>query len=490
VFERRNTLDLKTQLHLKQTQQLVMTPQLQQAIRLLQLSRMELVEIVRQEMLENPLLDEYASPESESEISMDQPTDGTQEPANDQSDREEEINVLSIPNDISEWESYLDSGQNLPYQGSEDVEQPPFESMVTAPTTLKEHLLWQLRMSRLTETQFLAGEAIIGNLNDDGYLLSPLEEILAPYGEEVSSVGPEVLMVIQDLDPPGVGARDLVECLLIQIRQLNLSGTLVEEIVRDHLDDIAKGDLERISREKGVPFQDVVKAVDLLKELEPKPGRPFGYREAVYVTPDVYLAKMGDEWVIMLNDDGLPKLRINSYYRELLRHGSTMSAEDREFLHEKVRSASWLIKSIDQRQRTIYRVTKSILEKQGDFFERGIKYLKPMVLRDVADDIGVHESTVSRITTQKYLHCPQGLFELKFFFNPGIQTLSGEMLASESVRAKIRDIVKAEDPAKPMSDQAISEMLRLEGIDIARRTVAKYRESMNILPSSRRKKSF
>ncbi len=482
-------MDLKAHLQLKQTQQLVMTPQLQQAIRLLQLSRMELVEIVRQEVLENPLLDEYASPESESEVSLDQPDENTEETAPDKSDREEEINVLSIPSDVAEWESYLDSGQNLPYQGRDYQEQPSFEAMVTAPTTLREHLLWQLRMSRLSDLQLVAGEAIIGNLNDDGYLPNPLEEILASYGDNVVSAGLEALGVIQDFDPPGVAARDLVECILIQVRQLHLSGTLVEEIVQDHLDDVAKGDFERIAKAKGVPGSEVARAVDLLKELEPKPGRPFGNSEAIYVTPDVFLMKMGDEWIIMLNDDGLPKLRINSYYRELLKHGSTMSQEDREFLLEKIRSAAWLIKSIDQRQRTIYRVTRSILEKQSDFFEKGIRFLKPMILRDVADDIGVHESTVSRITTHKYLHCPQGLFELKFFFNPGIQTLSGEMLASESVRAKIRDVVKTENPVKPMSDQGISEMLRLEGIDIARRTVAKYRESMNILPSSRRKKT-
>lgn len=465
-----------------------MTPQLQQAIRLLQLSRMELVEIVRQEMLENPVLDEYAPPESEAEVSMDR-TDG-EDVQKDNSDREEEINVLSIPTNISEWESYLDSGQNLPYQGNDDQEQTPFEAMITSPTTLRDHLLWQLRMTKASEPEFIAGEAIIGNLNDDGYLLNPLEEILASYADEVATAGPDALRIIQELDPAGVGARDLVECILIQVRQLNLGGTLIEKIVSDHLDDVAKGEVDRIAKDLGAPRSDVIQAVNLLKELEPKPGRPFGSTESIYVTPDVFLFKMGDEWTIMLNDDGLPKLRINSYYRELLRHGSTMKPEEREFLLEKIRSASWLIKSIDQRQRTIYRVTNSILEKQRDFFDKGVRYLKPMVLRDVADDIEVHESTVSRITTQKYLHCPQGLFELKFFFNPGIQTLSGEMLASESVRAKIRDIVSAEDPGKPKSDQAISEMLRLEGIDIARRTVAKYRESMKIFPSSKRKKSI
>ncbi|UCF89699.1 MAG: RNA polymerase factor sigma-54 [bacterium] len=464
-----------------------MTPQLQQAIRLLQLSRLELSEIVQQELLENPVLDEYAPPENETEFSIDQPEDPNA-PAQSNSDREDEINTLSIPKDIAEWESYLESSQSLPYQAREEQERPSFEAMITRPDTLQEHLMWQLRMTRLTEEEMTAGQAIIGNLDDNGYLETPLEEILHPLGPDIEAVGPNVLRVIQEFDPPGAGARDLVECLLIQIRFLELEGSLVEKIIREHLHDVARGDVDTIVRQMEVSRSEVLKALDLLKELEPKPGRPFGGTESIYVTPDAFLFKMGDEWTIMLNDDGMPKLRINGYYRELLKHGSSMKAEDREFLLEKIRSASWLIKSIDQRQRTIYRVTKSILEKQLDFFERGIRHLKPMVLRDVADDIGVHESTVSRVTTHKYLHCPHGLFELKFFFNPGIQTLSGEMMASESVRAKIRDLIGAEDTAKPLSDQAISQMLRLEGVDIARRTVAKYRESMKILPSSRRKK--
>ncbi len=470
-----------------QKQTLVMTPQLQQAIRLLQLSRLELTEIVRQEMLENPVLDEYAPPDNESEFSIDQPEDPDAFTGNN-SDREDEINTLSIPKDLGEWESYLESSQSLPYQAREERERPAFEAMVTTPDTLQDHLMWQLQMTRLDENEARAGEAIIGNLNENGYLETPLEEILAPLGPEVEAAGTKVLDVIQGFDPAGVGARDLVECLLIQIGILNLNGSFVETLVREHLDLVAKGDVDSIVRHTGVPKVEVLTTMDLLRELEPKPGRPFGGTESIYVTPDVFLFKMGDEWIIDLNDDGLPKLRINGFYRELLKHGSSMKAEDREFLKEKINSASWLIKSIDQRQRTIYRVTKSILEKQMDFFEKGIRFLKPMVLRDVADDIGVHESTVSRVTTQKYLHCPHGLFELKFFFNPGIQTASGDMMASESVRAKIRDLIGAEDPGRPLSDQAISQMLRLEGVDIARRTVAKYRESMKILPSSRRKK--
>jgi len=480
-------LDLKAQLQMKQQQQLVMTPQLQQAIRLLQLSRLELTEIVRQEILENPVLDEYGPPENESEFSIDQPEDPNT-PLENKSEMENEINTLTIPKDIGEWESYLESSQSLPYQAREEQDRPAFEGMITSPDTLQEHLIWQLRMTRLTETEGRAAEVIIGNLDDNGYLETPLEEILNPLGPEIEAMGLRALEIVQGFDPPGVGARDLVECLLIQVRMLALDVPLVEKLIKEHLEDVARGDVDAIVRQMAISRPEILQAMDLLKELEPKPGRPFGGTESVYVTPDVFLFKMGDEWTITLNDDGLPKLRINGFYRELLKHGSSMKAEDKEFLLEKIRSAAWLIKSIDQRQRTIYRVTKSILEKQQEFFERDVRYMKPMVLRDVADDIGVHESTVSRVTTQKYLHCPHGLFELKFFFNPGILTLSGEMMASESVRAKIRDIIGVEDVKKPLSDQAISQMLRLEGIDIARRTVAKYREAMKILPSSRRKK--
>lgn len=479
--------NLKLQIQLKQTQQLVMTPQLQQAIKLLQLSRIELLEMVNSELLENPVLDETQAPEAPGSFSIDRPDIAPEEKEKKIPDREEEVHILSIPENVGDWEQYLESNQNLPYFVREEQERPSFEAMITKPETLADHLHWQLRMSRLSEDQVAVGAAIVGNLDENGYLAAPLEDILAPLGDQAVQMGHEVLGVIQEFDPPGVAARDLQECLMIQIKILGLAGSLVEELVNNHLGALSKSDFNGVARSLQIQRDDVLSAYETIRQLEPKPGRPFGGSDSIYITPDVFVFKMEDEWVITLNDDGMPKLRINSYYRELLKKGASMAPKDREFLLEKVRSASWLIKSIDQRQRTIYKVTESILQKQKSFFEQGVRYLKPMVLRDVAEDIDVHESTVSRVTTHKYLQCPQGLYELKYFFNPGIQTLTGEMIASESVRAKIRDVIGAENPARPLSDQAISDMLRLEGIDIARRTVAKYRESMGLMPSSKRK---
>jgi RNA polymerase sigma-54 factor len=485
---------MRPQLQMRQTQQLVMTPQLQQAIRLLQLSRLELLETVRAELLENPVLEEEAEPEDGSTVSLEQHGSPDAGPVEASSDREEEVGVIDLPEDISAWSRYLDSGQTPPADLPEDVERPSFEATATRPISLQEHLAWQLRMSDIPIGEMRIGETLIGNIDDDGYLRGTVEEILAPGEPDAAdpallAAGRRILARIQQFDPPGAGARDLVECLLIQLGQLGLGEGLAVRLVQERLEDISRGDLPRLARTMREPLAEVEKAVAVIRSLEPKPGRPFGNESPSYVTPDVFLAKVGGEWTILLNDEGLPRLGVSSYYRELVRGGDRLNPEAREFLQEKIRSASWLIKSIDQRQRTIYKVARSILEQQRDFFEKGEQHLRPMVLRDVAGDIGVHESTVSRVTTRKYLYCPHGLFELKYFFNPGIAAGNGEMLASESVRAKIREIVKAEPYGRPFSDQAIAQMLKGDGgIDIARRTVAKYREAIGIPTSAARRR--
>jgi len=481
---------MRPQLQMRQTQQLVMTPQLQQAIRLLQLSRLELLETVRAELLENPVLEEVAEPEDEGASSIDQPEMAAEQPVEATSDREEEVGVIDLPEDMGAWSQYLDSGQAPPSDFPEDIERPTFEATATRPESLQEHLAWQLRMADLPLGEMRVGETIIGNVDEDGYLRGTLEEILGPDDPALLASGRRLLARIQQFDPPGVAARDLTECLLLQLGQLGLGvSSLAARLVQNHLEELSRGEAARVARALKEPITAVEAAYSLIRTLEPKPGRPFGSDNSVYVTPDVFIARVGGEWVIMLNDDGMPRLGISSYYRELVKGGADLAPEAREFLQEKLRAASWLIKSIDQRQRTVYKVAKSILERQREFFDRGEQYLKPMVLRHVAEDISVHESTVSRVTTHKYLYCPHGLFELKYFFNPGINAANGEMLASESVRAKIREIIKSEPSGRPLSDQAIAQMLKGDGgIDIARRTVAKYREALGIPTSSERRR--
>jgi RNA polymerase sigma-54 factor len=298
-----------------------------------------------------------------------------------------------------------------------------------------------------------------------------------------------VLREIQQFDPVGVAARDLRECLLLQIDALCLDEPLVRTLVADHVDALQKRDFRGIARALGVTIEEVAVASRVVGRLEPRPGRPFGGEEAIYIIPDIYVHRIGDELHVVLNEDGLPKLRINQLYRDVLARGAEGVAKDtRDYVQDKVRSALWLIKSIHQRQRTIYKVMQSIIKNQREFFERGVQYLKPLNLRDVADDIGMHESTVSRVTTNKYAHTPQGIFELKFFFNSSINRVEGDAIASESVKEKIRRIIQAEDPRRPLSDQRIAEMLRTANIDIARRTVTKYREAMNILSSTKRRR--
>ncbi|WP_242343071.1 RNA polymerase factor sigma-54 [Anaeromyxobacter terrae] len=501
-------MSLELKQHLKMTQQLVMTPQLQQAIKLLQLSRMELVDLIRTEMTENPLLEDPAEGEEESRAEGASPAEQAQldaEPQHKDAEKSEEVKGEEGANEI-DWDQYLDhyqlQGHTAPSnRGLTDEELPGYEATLTKKTDLVDHLVWQLRLSNLTPEEERVAMLVIGNLDDDGYFKMPAVE-----GESEESMtrdplvrvafeagagvefAERVLKKVQSLDPLGVAARDLRECLLIQVRQLNADTPEIVAIIERHLKHLESKNYAAIAKDLKISIDEVVKAVKVISRLEPKPGRAYSGEEAQYITPDVYVHKMGDKYVTVLNDDGLSKLRISGMYRAALKNGQ--AGEAKEYIQEKLRSAVWLIRSIHQRQRTIYKVTDSIVKFQRDFLDKGIAYLRPLILRDVAEDIGMHESTVSRVTTNKYVHTPQGIYELKFFFNSAINRTGGDEIASEAVKNHIKRIVAAEDPKHPHSDQRIVEILKDQGIEIARRTVAKYREVLGILPSSKRKKYF
>ena len=474
-------LELRQSLGL--AQQLVMTPQLQQAIKLLQLSRLELLETISQEIEENPVLEELTAGESEHEEEKD---DLKEEPVREAAEISEVI-VEDRARDDVDWETYIteyNTGWAETHYEERDI--PSFENITDTKTNLPQHLTWQLNMSSLDADQREIGIHIIGNLDEDGYLDISLEEISESTGQSYEKVV-ETLRLIQNFDPVGVAARDTQECLLIQVRFHKLEGTLVEQIIMDYMKELENRSYDKIASSLSLPLQDVVAAVSVIQTLDPRPGRVYSNEETIYITPDIYVFKAGDDYEIVQNEDGLPKLRINGYYKQILQNKIPISENTKAYIQEKMRSAAWLIKSIHQRQRTLFRVTESIVRFQKEFLDKGIAHLKPLVLRNVAEDIEMHESTVSRVTTNKYVYTPQGLFELKFFFNSSISSFDGDALASESVKEQLRKLIKREDKARPYSDKDIEKMMKSLNINVARRTIAKYRESMGILPSRKRR---
>ena len=473
-------LELRQQLKL--TQQLILTPQLQMSIKLLQLSRLELIEMISQQIEENPALEEVQEVAGE-----EQSTELSEAEVADIAPTKELTIDENIHADI-DWSNYIDeyiSPDKFHFE-TEKKDTPNFDSFIAPKESLKDHLLWQLLMTSPTKEQEKIGSLIIGNLNRDGYLDIPLEEII-----KTSEAAPEkvkqFLSVMQTFDPIGVCARDLRECLLIQARHLGLNNTIVIDIIKNHLHHLENKNYKAICRALKTDIEEVVSAINIIKGLEPKPGRQFSDEEPIYINPDIFVYKVENDFIIMLNDDGMPKLRVNSFYKSSINKDLNISNKEKDYIQEKMRSAAWLIRSIHQRQKTIYKVMDSILRFQRDFFEKGIAHLKPMVLRDVARDINMHESTISRVTTNKYAFTPQGIFELKYFFNSSINRIHGEAIASASVQDKIRQIIGSEDPRKPYSDSKISKILKEANINIARRTVAKYREMLRVLPSNKRK---
>jgi RNA polymerase sigma-54 factor len=475
---------------MKLSQQLVMTPQLQQAIKLLQLSRLELQDVIRQELEENPVLDEAMELEDSPEPDQIELLEREAAPAVEEGEFKE---VKAGEETLREmdWDSYIE-GYN--YSAGEqyhddDDERPSYENILTKKGTLVDHLMWQLNLTRLTQDESRVGAEIIGNIDDEGYFRASLGDIAAACGVDEPFVE-AVLMKVQEFDPVGVAARNLRETLLIQVRHLGMGGSLVENILRDHLKELEAKKYKQIAKEEGVDVNDVFTAAKIIASLDPNPGRVFSQEDVQYISADIFVYKIGDDYVVVLNEEGLPNLRLNPLYAGEGRANRSLDAKAEEYISDKMRSALWLIKSIQQRQRTIYKVSRSIVKFQRDFFDRGIEHLKPLVLRDVAEDIGMHESTISRVTTNKYMQTPQGLFELKYFFNSGISMTGGDFIASESVKRKIKEIVDNEDPRRPYSDQRLVELLAEDNINIARRTITKYREMLRIGSSSERKRLF
>ena len=479
---------------LKLTQQLIMTPQLQQAIKLLQLSRLELVDTINQEMEENPLLEE-AAPDDDQEISINQDTEEMTITDREEirgNERTEELTGEGDGREEFDWGGYLeDYGPMGVTYDRPDGDATSWDNMLAALPSLTDHLMWQLKLSRFTEREMLLGEQIIGNLDQNGYLVATVVEIAEQNQAETTEVE-ATLKKIQEFDPPGIAARDLKECLLIQAHLLGVSTPLMEAIIRDHMKDLELKNYNQIARKLRVPLPEILHAVQLIGQMDPKPGRIYSEEKTQPIVPDVYVFKSGDDYKIVLNDDGLPRLRISNFYREIMGGNSekTNYETGKKYIREKVQSATWLIKSIQQRQKTIYKVAESIVRQQKDFFNGGMNYLKPLVLRNIADDVEMHESTISRVVTNKYMQTPRGIYELKYFFSSGIHKTGGDTIASKSVKEDIRRIISEENARKPLSDSEIVDLLDKQKITIARRTVAKYREMMGILPSSRRKKFF
>jgi RNA polymerase sigma-54 factor len=459
------------------SQRLILTPSLQQAIKLLPLTTLELAEVLEAEVMENPLLEEVPLEETRT---LEENQQEAQEDKAKQEDPLKEIDIEKF------FEDYFDDRAERRSRPSEVPEMPPIENTLTESPDLYDHLTWQLHMSTSDHLLNEIGEAIIQNLDGDGMLRASLEEIanMGPYPlEEVE----KALAVVQALDPPGVAARSLTECLRLQLKHLGMEGSPADVMVRDHMKQLQSHQWPEIGRQMGLSPEEVSHHWEVIKRLDPRPGNRYSPDRSAYILPDVYVYKEGDEYKIVLNDDGLPKLRISPTYRRMLDHKEAGSEETRNYVKDKLRSALWLLKSVDQRQRTIYKVAESIVRHQRAFLDHGITHLRPLVLRDVANDIGMHESTVSRVVANKYMHTPRGVYEMRYFFHSGITSSGGEAISSVTIKDKIRKMIDDEDSAHPLSDSRIAELLEQDGLPLARRTVAKYREELRIPPSNLRK---
>ena len=482
-------IDLKLNVNLKMSQKLVMTPMLQQAIKLLPLARLELAQQVRQEITENPILEEILE---DDELQDDKETDEEVDSPEPQeifevSNEKDKNNEHTLENPDMDWDTYFQDNIDRGSSAESYTEQPTIEATYKKEPSLQDHLLWQLNLSVDSDRENFIGNCIIGNIQNDGYLLADIKDISEiSRAEEVEVL--DVLKVIQRFEPLGVGARSLKECLMIQAHADKDCTPLVIKLIDKYLDRLEERYLAKISSELKVRVESIIEAVKKIKGYNPKPGQAFNSDRIDYVVPDVFVIKTENGYDVTLNDEGIPRLRISPYYRNLLK--TSAKGETRDYLEEKHKSALWFLKSIDQRRQTIYKVGKSIVKLQEEFLDLGLSYLKPMVLKDVAKDIEMHESTVSRITTNKYIDTPQGVFELKFFFHSGIKAYMGSSMSSIRVKNIIKEIISAEDEKNPLTDDEMVQALMRKNAKIARRTITKYRKELNIPPASKRKRIF
>lgn len=448
-------------LRLEQNQKLIMTPELRQAIKILQLSSQELSDYLNEQVLDNPLIE-----------------------------LKEEITVPEKKESDIDWEDYMREMRETPEPGipREVKSEFPFENLVTRGTSLQEHLYSQLGLQILSEDDKRVAQYLIGNIDAVGYLSVTVEQTQNDLKVRSSQVL-EVLSILQSFDPPGVCSRNLQECLLIQLKQKGLLDYHLRVLVENHLENIGQGKLNKVAQLLNIPIIKVQEMADIIRSLNPKPGASFGTGEEIrYIVPDVFVERIDGEYIVLLNDNHVPLLTINKTYSSILNKSNNVDETTRNFVESKLNQAVWLIRSIEQRRTTIYQVAVALVNQQRDFFDQGIRFLKPLNLKQVAGEVGVHESTVSRATANKFIQTPHGTFEFKFFFNGGFNTGQGDSTSSESIKQMVSEIIKAEDSAKPYSDQKVADLLKGRGIEIARRTVSKYREELGIPNTGQRRR--
>jgi RNA polymerase sigma-54 factor len=497
-------MEMKFGLQMRQTQRLVMTPKLQQALKLLQVPTLELQQILKQEILQNPMLEEIdetdeeqeekaeAEPEAEEEIETPVAETGETPAASPDGEEEPRRELMSEEAPLERepdrtWDDYFEDGFDLGYKRTEDEQEEFYERVPIAQASAIDKLMSQLRIASSDPLELRIGEYLIGSLNESGYLTCSLDEVANTFKVEMAVIE-RVLGYIQSMEPVGIGARNLQEALLIQLRHRGMGDTVAAEIVRDHFEALKQRKYSEIAKRLHITVEEVQDHANLIKDLDPKPGYELMTDDVRYITPDLVVERVGEEYVVFLNDKNIPRLRISSAYKKELEKGSSNgNKETRDFILGRLSSARWLIQTIEQRRKTMVKVMECIVDEQHEFFEKGPGALRPLTLQQVASRIGMHESTVSRVTTNKYVQTPRGVFELKYFFSSSLDTEDGDEVSAKAAKTRILDIISKEDTRRPLSDQKIADILKQDGLIIARRTVAKYREQLKILPARLRK---